>query len=117
MSAPARQAPGLAQLEAVLAAGGPRLARGLTSAEARLSEIGESQGAKLGRHAAETLSAGGKRLRPLIVFLCAGDGHDNGTVRAAVAVPVITAASLVPVIVTVSTWLVPSAVATVIESV
>lgn len=95
MSAPARQAPGLAQLEAVLAAGGPRLARGLSRTEARLSEIGESHGAELGRHAADTLSAGGKRLRPLIVFLCAGDGHDKGTVSAAVAVELVHMATLV----------------------
>ncbi len=39
------------------------------------------------------------------------------SVRAAAAVPVMTAASLVPVMVTVTTWVVPSAVATVIESV
>ncbi|HEX6458566.1 MAG TPA: polyprenyl synthetase family protein [Thermoleophilaceae bacterium] len=95
MSAPARQAAGLAQLEAVLAAGGTRLTRGLSRAEARLEEIGESQGAALGRHAADTLSAGGKRLRPLIVFLCAGDRHDNGTISAAVAVELVHMATLV----------------------
>ena len=39
------------------------------------------------------------------------------SVSVAVEVPVMTAASLVPLIVTVTTWLVPSAVVTVIESV
>jgi geranylgeranyl pyrophosphate synthase len=95
VSAPARQATGLAQLEAVLAAGGPRLARGLSRAEARLVEIGSSQGEELGRHAADTLSAGGKRLRPLIVFLCAGQASGDETVRAAVAVELVHMATLV----------------------
>jgi geranylgeranyl pyrophosphate synthase len=95
VSAPPRQASGLAQLEAVLAAGGPRLARGLTRSEERLAAIGESHGQELGRHAADTLSAGGKRLRPLIVFLCAGHAADDNTVRAAVAVELVHMATLV----------------------
>jgi octaprenyl-diphosphate synthase len=95
VSAPAPQASGLAQLEAVLAAGGPRLSRGLSRTERRLEEIGESHGEELGRHAAETLRAGGKRLRPLIVFLCAGQAADNGTVSAAVAVELVHMATLV----------------------
>jgi geranylgeranyl pyrophosphate synthase len=95
VSAPARQASGLAQLEAVLATGGPRLARGLARAEERLAEIGHSHGEQLGRHAADTLSAGGKRLRPLIVFLCAGQAGDNGTASAAVAVELVHMATLV----------------------
>jgi geranylgeranyl pyrophosphate synthase len=95
MSAPARQASGIAQLEAVLAAGGPRLARGLARAEERLAEIGSSHGEALGLHAANTLSAGGKRLRPLIVFLCAGDSPGRGTVSAAVAVELVHMATLV----------------------
>ncbi len=95
MSAPARQVSGLAQLEAVLAAGGPRLARGLTRTEDRLAAIGGSHGEELGRHAADTLSAGGKRLRPLIVFLCAGQTVGDDTVRAAVAVELVHMATLV----------------------
>jgi geranylgeranyl pyrophosphate synthase len=95
VSAPARQASGLAQLEAVLAAGGPRLARGLAHAEARLEEIGSSHGEELGQHAADTLSAGGKRLRPLIVFLCADHAAGSGTVSAAVAVELVHMATLV----------------------
>jgi geranylgeranyl pyrophosphate synthase len=95
VSAPARQASGLAQLEAVLAAGGPRLAGGLTRAEERLVEIGASHGQELGQYAADTLSAGGKRLRPLIVFLCAGQAATDGTVSAAVAVELVHMATLV----------------------
>jgi geranylgeranyl pyrophosphate synthase len=95
MSAPLRQASGLAQLEAVLAAGGPALARGLTLTEERLMAIGGSHGEELGRHAADTLSAGGKRLRPLIVFLCAHQAVGEDTVRAAVAVELVHMATLV----------------------
>jgi geranylgeranyl pyrophosphate synthase len=95
VSAPARQASGLAQLEAVLAAGGPNLAHCLTRTEERLVEIGGSHGQELGRHAADTLSAGGKRLRPLIVFLCAGEAAAGGTVSAAVAVELVHMATLV----------------------
>jgi geranylgeranyl pyrophosphate synthase len=94
MSVRAHQATGLAQLDAVLAAGGPRLARGLARTERRLEAIGGSHGEELGRHAADTLSAGGKRLRPLIVFLCAGKSADD-TVRAAVAVELVHMATLV----------------------
>jgi geranylgeranyl pyrophosphate synthase len=96
VSAPARQqASGLAQLEAVLAAGGPQLAHLLTSTEERLVQIGASHGQELGQHAADTLSAGGKRLRPLVVFLCAGEAAGDGTVSAAVAVELVHMATLV----------------------
>jgi geranylgeranyl pyrophosphate synthase len=95
VSAPPHQASGLAQLEAVLAAGGPRLARSLARTEERLAEIGESHGAELGQHAADTLSAGGKRLRPLIVFLCSGQASSDATVSAAVAVELVHMATLV----------------------
>jgi geranylgeranyl pyrophosphate synthase len=66
-----------AQLGAVLAAGGPELARSLERTEARLAEVAESHGEELGRHARGTLAAGGKRLRPVLVFLCAGRGADT----------------------------------------
>jgi len=61
-----------AQLGAVLAAGGPGLAYMLDRTEARLAEVAEGHGAELARHASGTLAAGGKRLRPMLVFLCAG---------------------------------------------
>jgi geranylgeranyl pyrophosphate synthase len=78
-----------------LAAGGPRLARCLARTEERLVEIGGSHGEELGQHAADTLSAGGKRLRPLIVFLCSGYAAGDGTVSAAVAVELVHMATLV----------------------
>ena len=66
-----------AQLGAVLSAGGPALARLLKRTEVRLAHVAESHGAELGVHATGTLAAGGKRLRPVLVFLC-GDGKRRG---------------------------------------
>ena len=63
-----------AQLEAVLEAGGARLADSLARTEARLAEVAAGHGAELAGHAGDTLAAGGKRLRPLLVFLCGGEG-------------------------------------------
>ncbi|MGZ4203463.1 MAG: polyprenyl synthetase family protein [Thermoleophilaceae bacterium] len=93
MSATAR--PSTAQLESLLTLGGPNLARRLALAEQRLNEIAESHGSGLGRHAASTLGAGGKRLRPLVVFLCAGDRATRQAVAAAVAVELVHMATLV----------------------
>ena len=62
-----------AQLGAVLSAGGPALAELLERTELRLATVAEGHGEQLGRHAGGTLAAGGKRLRPVLVFLCAAD--------------------------------------------
>jgi geranylgeranyl pyrophosphate synthase len=83
-----------AQLGAVLAAGGPGLGRLLASTEARLAEVAESHGPELAGHAGGTLSAGGKRLRPVLVFLC-GEPRGDGLVAAAVAVELLHMATLV----------------------
>ena len=86
-----------AQLGAVLSAGGPSLARLLERTEARLAEVAATHGAALGAHAAGTLAAGGKRLRPLLVFLC-GDGEgeeDARLVAAGAAVELLHMATLV----------------------
>jgi geranylgeranyl pyrophosphate synthase len=64
-----------AQLGAVLSAGGPALAGLLERTEQRLAEVAQSHGAKLGANAAGTLAAGGKRLRPVLVFLCGRQEH------------------------------------------
>jgi geranylgeranyl pyrophosphate synthase len=88
-----------AQLGAVLAAGGPELARLLDRTELRLAEIAAGHGARLAAHADGTLSAGGKRLRPILVFLCgdgdSGDGDSEGLVSAAAAVELVHMATLV----------------------
>jgi len=83
-----------AQLVPVLEAGGPELSRQLHRTETRLAEVAESHGPELGRHAAGTLSAGGKRLRPVLVFLCGGEGA-AALVAAAVAVELLHMATLV----------------------
>jgi geranylgeranyl pyrophosphate synthase len=83
-----------AQLGQVLAAGGPALPRLLERTEVRLAEIADSHGPELAHHSAGTLTAGGKRLRPLLVFLCA-DGDAESALRAAVAVELLHMATLV----------------------
>jgi geranylgeranyl pyrophosphate synthase len=65
-------APGPAQLAAVLDAGGGSLRRLLALTEERLAGIAAGSGDALAPHAADTLSAGGKRLRPMLVFICSG---------------------------------------------
>ena len=84
---------GSAQLASVLEAGGPELSGQLHRTEGRLAEVAASHGAELGRHAAGTLSAGGKRLRPVLVFLCGGNGE--GLLPAGVAVELLHMATLV----------------------
>jgi len=71
------------QLAPVLEAGGAGLTRGLRLSEARLAEVADGHGEVLSGHAAGTLAAGGKRLRPLLVFLCAGQVEPGERVVAA----------------------------------
>ncbi|MEA2388321.1 MAG: hypothetical protein QOG41_1094, partial [Thermoleophilaceae bacterium] len=77
---------GLAPAADVVAAGGPRLAGLLERAEARLAEAAAGYGEDLGRHVARTLAAGGKRLRPTLVFIAAGEATSDHLVEGAVAV-------------------------------
>jgi geranylgeranyl pyrophosphate synthase len=84
-----------AQLGAVFAAAGPELAQLLDRTEARLAEVAESHGTRLAHHAGGTLSAGGKRLRPVLVFLCASEREDERLVAAATAVELLHMATLV----------------------
>jgi geranylgeranyl pyrophosphate synthase len=84
------------QLAPVLAAGGPGLAHGLRLAESRLAAIAGVHGEALAEHAGGTLAAGGKRLRPLLVFLCAGQAEaGERLVAAAAAVELLHMATLV----------------------
>jgi geranylgeranyl pyrophosphate synthase len=78
----------------VLAAGGEDLAGLLARTEERLAEVAAGHGKVLGRHAGGTLAAGGKRLRPVLVFLC-GAGPDDRLVAAAAAVELLHMATLV----------------------
>jgi len=83
-----------APLAPVLEAGGPDLVRRLQLTEVRLSEVAASHGPQLAAHALGTLDAGGKRLRPMLVFLCGGTAGD-GPLAAAVAVELLHMATLV----------------------
>lgn len=90
----------MASAEAVLAlieAGGAHVPRLMERLEVRLAELAAGHGAVLGEHAGSTIAAGGKRLRPLLVFLAAGPPEDDaaGLLRAAAAVELIHSASLV----------------------
>jgi geranylgeranyl pyrophosphate synthase len=79
-------------LAAIAELAGAPLRRGLEQVELRLREIaGKSAPAR------ETIEAGGKRLRPLLVFVAGMGGQDATAelVRAAVAVELIHAATLV----------------------
>jgi geranylgeranyl pyrophosphate synthase len=67
----------------------------MAAVERRLAAVVESHGERLGAEAAATLTAGGKRLRPILVLLCAGPDAGEGAVRAATAVELVHMASLV----------------------
>jgi geranylgeranyl pyrophosphate synthase len=84
-----------AQLGAVLAAGGPELTVLLERTEVRLAAVAGAGGPELAAHATGTLSAGGKRLRPMLVFLCADGDSGERLVAAAAAVEMLHMATLV----------------------
>jgi geranylgeranyl pyrophosphate synthase len=67
----------------------------LARVEARLGELAADHGETLAGHAGATIAAGGKRLRPLLVFLAAGEADGEGLVRAATAVELVHSATLV----------------------
>jgi geranylgeranyl pyrophosphate synthase len=88
--------PAAEQLSAVLQAGGDELARLLARTEERLAEVARGHGEVLAGYAGETLSAGGKRLRPMLVFICAEDApEEENLVRAGAAVELLHTATLV----------------------
>jgi len=67
----------------------------LGEVEERLRETLGAHGDSLGEDAAATLAAGGKRLRPMLVLLCAGQDGGAASVRAATAIELIHMATLV----------------------
>jgi len=67
----------------------------MTEVERRLGEIVDGWGPELGADAGETLAAGGKRMRPLLVLLCAGRGAGQEAIRAATAIELVHMATLV----------------------
>ena len=67
----------------------------LAAVERRLSEQLGDHGPALAADALATLQAGGKRLRPMLVLLCAGPSAGEEAIRAAVAVELVHMATLV----------------------
>src|SRR3712207_9148257 len=68
----------------------------LARVEERLVAVAGSYGSVLGEHAGATIAAGGKRMRPMLVLLVAGpDAPEEPAVRAASAVELVHAATLV----------------------
>ena len=84
-------------VDAVVAAGGAHIPALMAALEQRLVELAGGHGPLLARHGGDTIAAGGKRLRPLLVFLVAGEpaGEGEGVLRAAAAVELVHSATLV----------------------
>lgn len=80
---------------AVLDASSRWLPARLGEVEELLREQGADYGELLAADVAKTLAAGGKRLRPLLVLLCAGAGAGDEAVRAAAAIELVHMATLV----------------------
>lgn len=86
-----------AAVRAIVAAAGEHVAPLLARAEERLAAVVSAHGPPLDVHAGETIAAGGKRLRPLLVLLAAGPkpADEGRLIRAAVAVELVHSATLV----------------------
>jgi geranylgeranyl pyrophosphate synthase len=80
---------------AVLDASSRWLPQRLGEVERLLREATTNHGEALGGDAGATLDAGGKRLRPMLVLLCAGAEGNPSAVRAAAAIELVHMATLV----------------------
>ena len=67
----------------------------MEAVEERLRRLVEGHGEALSADAGATLAAGGKRLRPMLVLLCAGPGAGEPAIRAAAAIELVHMATLV----------------------
>ncbi|MDQ2699850.1 MAG: polyprenyl synthetase family protein [Actinomycetota bacterium] len=79
---------------AVIDTAGAWLPSGLEQVESGLTAVVD-RGGSLSEDAVTTLKAGGKRMRPMLVLLCAGPGGGDAAVRAGIAVELVHMASLV----------------------
>ena len=84
-----------AQLAPILEVGGDDLRAAMAATEERLREAVASHGARLGANASGTLAAGGKRLRPMLVYICSGQPIPDSAVAAGAAVELLHSATLV----------------------
>ena len=67
-------------VEAVVQAGGVHIPPLLQAVEERLATLAAGHGHVLARHAGDTIAAGGKRLRPLLVLVVAGEAPGDRVV-------------------------------------
>jgi geranylgeranyl pyrophosphate synthase len=84
-------------VQAVFEVGGDAVPRLMERIEERMAWLAAGHGPLLGQYAGDTIAAGGKRLRPLLVCLAAGvpPPETDTLVRAAVAVELVHGATLV----------------------
>jgi len=85
-------------VEAIVQAAGEHVPELMAALEKRLAELATGHGDVLARHGGETIAAGGKRLRPLLVFVAAGDPPPESRgrlVSAAAAIELVHSATLV----------------------
>jgi len=80
---------------AVMDAASAWLPARMAEVESRLAELSGGYGPRLGEEAEATLTAGGKRMRPLLVLMSAGEGAPDRAVRVATAVEMVHMATLV----------------------
>jgi geranylgeranyl pyrophosphate synthase len=80
---------------AVMDAASAWLPARMARVEDRLTELSGGYGPKLSEEAEATLKAGGKRLRPILVLMAAGDSAGDRAIRAATAVELLHMATLV----------------------
>ncbi len=80
---------------AVMDAASAWLPERMAEVEDRLARLSAGYGQRLGEEAEATLTAGGKRLRPLLVLMAAGEGAGDRAVRTASAVELVHMATLV----------------------
>ena len=85
----------MSTVDEVILLGGAQMPTLMERVEHVLEETSAGGGPELRAAASDTLSAGGKRLRPLLVLICGGSRDDDALVRAAAAVELIHMATLV----------------------
>ncbi len=85
----------MSTVDEVILLGGERMPALMERAEGLLAETSAGGGPDLHAPASDTLAAGGKRLRPLLVLICGGAKDEQELVRAAAAVELIHMATLV----------------------
>ena len=85
----------MSTVDDVVLLGGAAMPALMERTERCLEEVAAGYGETLTEATAGTLAAGGKRLRPLLVLLCAGAVEDDEPIRAAAAVELVHMATLV----------------------